>query len=96
MRGLVLIATLGLLLNLGTALGGRQVALIIGTLGVVFAPAGVLMVRQRNPRPDFTKPEAGGWVLIATLGLAAVYLAIAALGPVTNYSSGLYHLGAIR
>ena len=30
------------------------------------------------------------------LAAAVVYLAVAALGPVTNYDSGLYHLGAIR
>lgn len=37
----------------------------------------------------------GGWLLWAALGLALVYLATSALGPVTNYDSGLYHLGAI-
>jgi hypothetical protein len=34
--------------------------------------------------------------LIAGLGVAVAYLALAALGPVTNYDSGLYHLGAIK
>jgi hypothetical protein len=35
-------------------------------------------------------------VLWIAMGLAALYVAAAALGPVTNYDSGLYHLGAIR
>ena len=35
-------------------------------------------------------------LLLVALGAALVYLAIAALGPVTNYDSGLYHLGAIK
>ena len=36
------------------------------------------------------------WFLIGALGVALAYLALAALGPVTNYDSGLYHLGAIK
>lgn len=36
------------------------------------------------------------WLLIAALSSAMLYLAAAALGPVTNYDSGLYHLGAIK
>lgn len=94
--GLGLIATLGLLVNLGTALSGRRAALVMVTLCVLSSVAGALMVRQRHLRSDFTRPELGGWILIAALGFAAVYLAMAALGPVTNYDSGLYHLGAIR
>ncbi|MCX6432167.1 MAG: hypothetical protein NTX29_05085, partial [Actinobacteria bacterium] len=35
-------------------------------------------------------------IVIAVLAIATVYMAVAALGPVTNYDSGLYHLGAIR
>lgn len=38
------------------------------------------------------------WVVVITavLFIATVFLAFAALGPVTNYDSGLYHLGAIK
>ena len=35
------------------------------------------------------------WGAGASIIMATLYLAIAALGPVTNYDSGLYHLGAI-
>lgn len=36
-------------------------------------------------------------ILVSTLGvLVVVYLTIVAMGPVTNYDSGLYHIGAIR
>lgn len=36
------------------------------------------------------------WILYAGVGASILYLAAAALGPVTNYDSGLYHLGAIK
>ncbi len=38
------------------------------------------------------------WIHVVTtvLIIAAVFLAFAALGPVTNYDTGLYHLGAIK
>ena len=38
------------------------------------------------------------WVklLLIALAIAVVFFAVAALGPVTNYDSGLYHLGAIK
>lgn len=35
-------------------------------------------------------------LVVGALALAVLYLALAATGPVTNYDSGLYHLGAIR
>lgn len=37
----------------------------------------------------------GLWAVALAAGLVTAYLAAAALGPVTNYDSGLYHLGAI-
>ena len=94
--GLGLITALILLLSLGVSLGGPQSAAIIVALGVPLALLGALSARRWTLRSDFTRPGPGGWVAIVTLGLAALYLAVAALGPVTNYDSGLYHLGAIR
>ncbi|MDD2818482.1 MAG: hypothetical protein PHN51_06765 [Candidatus Nanopelagicales bacterium] len=35
-------------------------------------------------------------ILFVALAVAVIYLAFAALGPVTNYDTGLYHLGAIK
>ena len=35
-------------------------------------------------------------VIVVTLVVAQAYLALAALGPLTNYDSGLYHLGAVE
>ncbi len=35
------------------------------------------------------------WLLLGALLVGVIYLAVAALGPVTNYDTGLYHLGAI-
>ncbi len=34
--------------------------------------------------------------LFLALALCAIFLAISALGPLTNYDSGLYHLGAVK
>ncbi len=34
--------------------------------------------------------------IVVTLVVAQAYLALAALGPLTNYDSGLYHLGAVE
>lgn len=36
------------------------------------------------------------WIFYAGICASILYLAAAALGPVTNYDSGLYHLGAIK
>ena len=66
--------------------------LIVGALGL---PGWILFRRRarhwRSLRPRWSL------LLMAIAGLAVtVYLGFAALGPVTNYDSGLYHLGAIR
>ena len=55
----------------------------------------IAMVRRRG---WLAHEQVRVWtvVLWAALATAVGYLAVAALGPVTNYDSGLYHLGAIR
>lgn len=55
----------------------------------------VAYVRQRNQKRRMRPPSRRFWPLIAAASISVVYLAWAALGPVTNYDSGLYHLGAI-
>ena len=67
--------------------------------GVAVLVAFVVRFRRRPARMlhlRIVNPGRIGWAYIAALALATGYLAVAALGPVTNYDSGLYHLGAIR
>ena len=72
----------------------------VGAAAVVAVPIVVGLVLLGVKRPRW----AGSWiqlrrgpsvVLLIGLGVVAVYLAVAAMGQVTNYDSGLYHLGAI-
>ena len=110
--GLLLVALFAYLANLAWPLAGHQTALagvlalaLLGVPGWLWWRHGRAKARARQaPRSVVAAFEPGrgrlrrtGSVLLwAALGAAVVYLAVAALGPVTNYDSGLYHLGAIR
>ena len=67
-----------------------------GLLGLALAAAGVswILSRPRLPRWDCPSWWVGLWMI--AVGGAVLYLATKALGPVTNYDTGLYHLGAIK
>ncbi len=73
-------------------------ALAIFAVLVVIAVSFTLLIYRKHPRSHSFSLELSKsyWLLTAALTLALVYLAVAALGPVTNYDSGLYHLGAIK
>lgn len=93
---LVLIAllALGIRVPLASAPAAAAMAVGLGVAGVL----AFLALRTWPPRtigPARRSPRLA-WLLIATLGLAVLAWAFAALGPVTNYDSGLYHLGAIH
>ena len=64
-------------------------ALAVISFGIAGA-RGTLSRGRSNPIPRRFLP------LLAASAIAVTYLAVAALGPVTNYDSGLYHLGAVR
>jgi hypothetical protein len=51
---------------------------------------------RSTARKFISRPTPIGWALLAMMAAATIYLAFAALGPVTNYDSGLYHLGASK
>ena len=92
----VLIESLGLLLPLRSAL----VAGVIGTLALLSVIAGVVRVTRgrwmpTRKRSSSAASRAVGIALAAAAAMVLIVLAAAALGPVTNYDSGLYHLGAI-
>jgi len=64
---------------------------------IFFAIALIVFTVQRPKIQWLTIPRSPQIALItAVLFIAWVFLAFAALGPVTNYDTGLYHLGAIR
>lgn len=95
--GLSAFVIIVLALNLAQPLG-RPTSLVV--VAVVALGAGVtglvLLRRARLPAPS-NRARAARWLPVAVaLAAAIVYLAAAALGPVTNYDTGLYHLGAIR
>jgi hypothetical protein len=86
--------------SLVTPLRGAPAAWAM-TLVIAVASA-VAYLRWRSTRGRSTArkfisgPTSIGWALLAVMAAATIYLAFAALGPVTNYDSGLYHLGAIK
>ena len=84
--GMSLIAPLG---STQTAISGVILLLALGV------PGWLLLLRQRTVWPRWHRTWGTGLLIISAL-LVTIYLAFAALGPVTNYDSGLYHLGAIR
>lgn len=100
---LTLVGAVLALAALRIGLAGSVAAWAVGGLALVFGASGWWALRRRHlPSPS---GEAGNgpslawpwatWGLVAALGLATVYLALKALGPLTHYDAGLYHLGAI-
>lgn len=72
-----------------TAISGVILLLVLGV------PGWLLFLRRRAAWPRFHRTWGTGLLIVSAV-LVTIYLAFAALGPVTNYDSGLYHLGAIR
>ena len=94
--GLLLTSIFALGASLLFALSSPWVA-FIGLIAVVALgiPGWLLVLRRTRWSPPL-RPRGGLIVLLGTAILVTAYFAVAALGPVTNYDSGLYHLGAIR
>jgi hypothetical protein len=93
--GLLTVAIAAYLLNVAQPLRSGPVAaagcLLILAMGV---PGWLLL--GRRPRQRAWAIDRRMAAVIIALAIAQGYLALAALGQVTNYDSGLYHLGAIR
>ena len=94
--GLVIFTFLALATNLFLPLQSGWVAVVFGLVALGLGIPGWVVLRKAAKR---TVPPVNmaltRWALIVGLGASMVYLAVAALGPVTNYDTGLYHLGAI-
>jgi hypothetical protein len=89
----VAIVSVGLALPLRSGAAALVIASVVGVMGAAGAWAAHLAGWRRVRRSR--RLQGWQWVLMGGLALAVLYLAVAALGPVTNYDSGLYHLGAI-
>lgn len=86
--------------SLVTPLRGELAAWVMVLTIAVASAAAYLRWRSTRARSTdqkfISRPTSIGWALLAVMAAATIYLAFAALGPVTNYDSGLYHLGAIK
>ena len=92
--GLALLTGLVLALNFFLPLGGPTAASVVVGVGLVLGAAGIVIVRMK--RPTFRQPSRSVIAWLSVSLLAVVYLGAKALAPVTNYDSGLYHLGSIK
>jgi len=69
-------------------------AVLLLVLAALMTLAGVLAVRRRGMRLSLQR-RTGLLPVAVAAAVSVVALAAAALGPITNIDSGLYHLGAI-
>lgn len=90
--GLLVLAIAAYAINLSAPLHSLQAGLLLGALGLLMGVPGWWLLRRRRPGAAMRPPL----VPVGVLAMVGITLAIAALGPVTNYDSGLYHLQAIR
>jgi hypothetical protein len=80
--------------GLWTPLSSILAALIF--LVLLSAAAITIYVQRPKVNIHLNRPQLLQWAVLAGVTIPILYLAFAALGPVTNYDSGLYHLGAIK
>ena len=96
--GLGIAVALVLIINLWLPLRSAAAAVVFLGFAALMGIAAYITMRAR-PLGQSTGPRAGipgwMWLFLAALVIGVVYLAVAAMGPVTNYDTGLYHLGAI-
>ena len=89
------VLTVGIRFPLGSAAAVIGVVAILAPVAAIGAVS-LLRHASRNRRGRERAIARSRRLLLGALAIATVYLAWAALGPVTNYDTGLYHLGAIR
>lgn len=96
----LLITTLTVLFtNLFLPLRSTWAAVSFLGVFILFAALGLLSARHHGSRFHSgvkSSLTTGSVLLLAVLGFGLIYTAVAALGPVTNYDTGLYHLGAVK
>lgn len=95
--GIALLAVLVTILSLAMPMESATAAAFVPVFVLVLSMSGLWAVRRPTQKARKFSSARNPWVWVLVIGLAGAvaYLAVAALGPVTNYDSGLYHLGAI-
>ena len=91
--GIILILIIGIFVPLRSSTAAIVFALFTALSAIITL---VIVVKSQRPRTVTIHRQLAQWILLGSLAVAVIYLAAAALGPVTNYDSGLYHLGAIK
>ena len=91
--GLAILAVAVSVIGVAVPLRSTGAALAVLALILLLGVPGWLLLRRRNP--GTIRMAGSWWWVVGVLAASQVYLAIAALGPVTGYDTGLYHLGAI-
>ena len=96
--GLAIFLVAGMFLNLFLPMASPTTAFVIVGLAALSLVIGWIRIRRHPPRwkPWQIQTTRLTAVIVVTLVVAQAYLALAALGPLTNYDSGLYHLGAVE
>lgn len=92
--GLTVVAMTVMLLSIALPMASPVVPLVVLGLVLMGGAATLILIRHRGWRSGLRLGAATLAVLVLAV-TAAAYLAVAALGPVTNFDSGLYHLNAI-
>jgi len=96
--GLAFLLILTMVINVSLPMASPWSVLIVLAIAGVSLAAGWIL---RSRRESIRRPRRVHWThlsvaIVIALVVAQGYLALAALGPLTNYDSGLYHLGAIE
>ena len=95
--GLALFTTVVLGVGLFVPLWSGTALVLVGAILSPFVAIGLVAFRRQLMHPARRMHVRPLVTPVALAGvIALVYLAWAALGPATNYDTGLYHLGAIR
>lgn len=95
--GLSFLTGVVLLVNLVVPLDHWGALVVVLGIAALSLSVAALLVHRRSVSftPTSWMVTPGALAAIGVLAASQVYLAVAALGPVTNYDTGLYHLGAI-
>jgi hypothetical protein len=94
--GLALVGLTVTLINLFVPLGSAEAAWILLGLVLVLGIPGWILLHHTCRMSIPARDGPARALLWCALIVSIVYLAVAALGPATNYDTGLYHLGAVR
>jgi hypothetical protein len=97
--GLLIMTISVLIMNLLVPLRSTEAAIGLIAVMAIFAVLGLYVstrVKLASKPRSRTVAGVATRVMIAVLALGMVYMAVAALGPVTNYDTGLYHIGAVK